>query len=120
MSQIGVAPPQSAFDVHATQTFCALQTGVDPPQSAFERHATQRFAIVSHFDKPALVQSTSLVHATQEPAFMPDVTHDGPAELPLQSAFVWHALQTCVAVLQTGVEPLQSELNSQPTQVPVG
>jgi hypothetical protein len=120
VSQIGVAPEQSVFDVQATQTCIALQTGVVPPQSAFERHATHVFETASHFERPALVQSASTVHATQVPAFMPEVMHDGPAELPAQSELVWHGLQTCEAVSQTGVAPLQSELNSQPTHVPVG
>jgi hypothetical protein len=141
-SQRGVAPEQSAFDrqptqtldpLHTgvgaaqsvlarqpTQTFDALHTGVGAPQSPFARQATHTFEMVSHLGAPGVVQSASAAQSAQVPAFIPVVTHAGPAVLPAQSALVAQGWQTWVVALQVGVAPLQSVSNSQATHVPVG
>jgi len=84
------------------------------------RHCTHSLATVSQMGAAGLVQSAFAAQVTHEPAFMPVVTHAFPPGLPIQSAFVAQARHVCVAVLHVGVAPLQSELNSQPTQAPVG
>lgn len=119
--QSGVEPEQSVFERQPTQRLLVvLQTGVEPEQSALVRHATQRFAVTSHLGAAGLVQSASAWQMTHEPAFMPLVTHAGPPGLPTQSALLAHARHMCDAVSQVGVSPAQSELNSHPTQVPLG
>jgi hypothetical protein len=77
-------------------------------------------ATVSQIGAAALVQSELTVQVTHEPAFMPVSTHAGPPEDPMQSVSWAQARQVWVAVLHVGVIPLQSELNSQPTHVPLG
>ncbi len=120
MSHTGVAPEQSALVRQLTQICDPLHTGVGAEQSALVRQLTQRFATVSHLGAAALVQSASIEQTTHEPAFWPLVTHEGPPGLLRQSPLFWQALQVWVTMSHVGVEPLQSELNSQATQVPVG
>ena len=117
---MGAMTWQSALLAHPTQRFDALHTGLAPEQSALVRHATHRLETVSHWGVVAAVQSLFTRQPTHEPAFMPDVAHAGPPGLPVQSALVAQAPHVCVAVLHTGVLPLQSVLNSQWTHVPVG
>jgi len=120
-SQIGVAPPQSASDTQPTQSCRApSQTGVGVEQSPADKHWTQRLATVSHLGVAGLLQSESTWQTTQAPAFIPVVMHAGPPGFPMQSALFWQARQVWVVVAHVGVWPLQSELNSQATQVPVG
>jgi hypothetical protein len=122
--QIGVAPEQSLSCTHPTQRFCVLHTGVAGVlvQSVFFSHCTHSFAMVSQIEAAMLVQSLFAVQMTHEPAFIPasPVTHAGPPGLPMQSALSAQARQVWVVVLHVGVMPLQLELNSQPTHVPVG
>jgi hypothetical protein len=121
VSQIGVAPEQSALDKHPTQIFCVLsQSGVAPGQSALVRHATHWFATVSQTGAAGLVQSLLTEQVTHVPAFIPVVTHEGPPGLPAQSASDMQARHLCEVVSHVGNIPLQSELNSQLTQAPVG
>ena len=120
VSQTGVAPEQSALVAQATQSCARLHTGFGAEQSALVRHSTHSFATVSHFGAAGLVQSLSTVQTTQEPAFIPVVTQAWPPGFPTQSASVAHGPHVCVVELQVGFEPLQSELNSQSTHVPVG
>jgi len=119
-SHTGVAPEQSAFVKQPTQISALLHTGVGALQSALVRQATHWLAVVSQWGAAGLVQSASTEQTTQDPALSPVVTQAGPPGLPTQSALVaqgWHRL---VVVLHVGVWPLQSELNSQATQVPLG
>jgi len=122
VSQVGVVgvDAQSAEVRQPTQRLALLHTGVGAEQSALVRQATHSLAVVSHFGAARLVQSASTVQTTHEPAFIPDATHAGPPGLPAQSASVAHGPHVWVVVSQVGVVPLQSELNSQPTHVPVG
>jgi hypothetical protein len=123
-SQMGVAPEQSVFCTQATHRFWLLQTGVVgvAAQSVFFSHCTQWLAIVSQMGAAGLVQSALASHVTHDPTFIPasPVTHAGPPGFPMQSAFVAQGRQVWAIVLHVGVIPLQSELNSQPTHVPVG
>jgi hypothetical protein len=117
----GVAPPQSLELWQATHRFDVVShTGLEPEQSVLLRHCTQVFAVVSHTGAAVLVQSEFTSHTTHDPTFIPEVTHAGPLGLLAQSAFVAHGSQVCVVALHVGVEPAQSELNSQATHVPVG
>ena len=116
----GVAPEQSAFDRQPTQICELLHTGVGAAQSAFVRQATHSLATVSQWGAAALVQSASTVQITHEPAFIPLVTHAGPPGLPAQSASSAQGTQVWVSASHVGEVPLQSELNSQATHVPVG
>jgi hypothetical protein len=116
----GVAAGQSLAVMQPTQMFEALHTGVDPEQSALVRQVTHSFATVSHMGAAVLVQSELTAHITHEPAFIPVVTQALPPGLFVQSLLDWQGPHMWVVVSHVGVSPLQSELNSQPTQVPVG
>jgi hypothetical protein len=119
-SQTGAAALQSLALKQPTHRFEVSHTGVGAEQSVLARHATHWFATVSHFGAAVLVQSESAAQTAHDPAFIPVVMHAVPPGLSAQSAFDWHGSQRCVVVSHVGVEPLQSELNSHATHVPVG
>jgi hypothetical protein len=76
------------------------------------RHCTQALVVVSQTGRAALVVHSVLFvqPATQRPPW-----HTG-AVVDVQSLFVAHCAHIPVVVSQTGVPPLQSELEMHPTQ----
>jgi hypothetical protein len=119
IAHAGVAPEQSVMlaGSHARQT-CMLgsQIGVAPPQSAFARQPTHRLALLSQIGV-VIVQADAFVsvHSTHCPALGPVTAQAGVA--PLQSVTLAgsHARHTCAVASQIGVAPPQSELLTQPT-----
>jgi hypothetical protein len=92
---------------------------VDPEQFALVRQATHWFETGSHVGV-APEQSASVAHCTHWPAFIPVVTQAAPLALPAQSTLLTQGLHVWLPTSHLGVLPLQSELNSHPTHVPVG
>jgi len=112
--QAGVEPPQSLSPAQARQTWVAvLQTGLVPPHSALLMQLTQ---VPLGTSQAGVVPVQSLVLVAEQMPHAPDGWQAGVP--PLQSPSPPQPRQVCVPPSQTGVEPEQSALARQRTQVP--